>query len=83
MQPTVAYTLHLTPAEVSALEWVGERYEWTRALRDNLDEDSGRISLTEADAWEWEAAVNYDDFPFPCAGGEFKRKLERLLATIV
>jgi len=62
----MAYTLHLTAADVNAIAFVGSRYGWSSALG-NLTE--GDNHLSEAQAWDIVDGVNSDmeggHDPFP------------------
>jgi len=53
----MAYTLHLTAADVNAIAFVGSRYGWSSALG-NLTE--GDNHLSEAQAWDIRDGVYSD-----------------------
>ena len=76
------YQLQLTPDEVKALEFVGDRYEWAYPLYECLDENNC-VRMAEHEAWEWRESVDEDDSKFSLASSEFADKLQEFYDSII
>lgn len=83
----IAYTLKLTPSEISAIEFARGRYSWPDQLYENLDLDTNTVELTESRAWDWLDDVASDEegghAAFPLASPAFAEKLWRFRDKIV
>ena len=83
----IAYTLKLTPSEISAVEFARGRYSWPDQLYENLDLETNTVELTEARAWDWLDAITDDEqgghAPFAFASPAFVEKLWRFRNKIV
>lgn len=81
------YAIILTPDEVSALKFIGSRYQWTGLLLDHLDEETGGIEFPEHVMWQWNEDVEDDmeggHSAFPMASDEFAKKLHDFLDSMV
>jgi len=82
------YTLTLTPDDVSAIAWAGNRYGWSESLL-GLGIREGENQLAEHEAWslrdacESDADGGHSMFPLLDSRSELAGKLSRFLDSIV
>lgn len=83
----MTYALELTPEDVSAIDWVGDRYGWSEALRTVMGKgfQDGTLFLEEHEAWEFISACDGDDSFLPCLNpnSDLAGKIFHLIDSVV
>ena len=82
----MAYKIRITEPEMESLGFIADRYNYASVLYDALkqdDEDEDLWHLSEADAWEFNDAVEDEDGYLPLMGGELATKVQAILDNIV
>lgn len=85
------YSLDLTTEEVSTIDFMGDRYGWSEALRTLMGKgfESGTLDMAEHEAWKLKDAFEEDTegghsfFPMLDHSSELAGKLFALMEEII